>query len=242
MASNGNQESLYSRLKKAQISCSINREQNFVPLDILEKEITEENVRDTLSRGPLFTATVAASLRMLHLIPNDTLPRKVVECAKKVFAILVFIGEPNAIKELLDEGLTDEHLPLRLDDNGSNTLVSGSGETFGSVAKSMCEQRVSDFVDKQWIVMAPILDTSGQHIELDRRIPLPFKTTDEAEHGLYSRVHKCLLHPAHYHDSELHDSIDYVAAKEFWSVLGVQFGAFNVGNVQAFAIGIAHML
>lgn len=211
MPGNGNEETLFSRLKRAQVGCALNVEQKFLPLDILEKEICEENVRCALSK----VSTLTATLKWLSRSPEDPLPSRVVEQARKVFAILVIIGEPDAIRDLLAEGLTDDYLPFRLDENGE-TLTSQNGKTFNSFATSMCEQRRSDFIDRQWIVLAPILNVSGQHTVLDRRYPLPFEQTKEAGHGLSSTVHKCKLHPAHYNGLNRAGSMDYVAVKEFW--------------------------
>ncbi|KAJ4293285.1 hypothetical protein N0V90_008567 [Kalmusia sp. IMI 367209] len=208
MSANGNGESLFSRLRKAQVGCFLNGEQKFLPLDVLDKEICEDNVRGALSKDSVLTQT----LKLFPFTPVDQFPRQVVAQAKKVFAILVNIGEPNAIRKLLVEGLTDDHLPLCLDKDGV-TLNSRSGKTFHSFETSMMEQRRSDFVDRQWTVLAPILDVSGRHTILDRRCPLPFEHTEQAGHGVSSTVYKSKLHPAHCSGVK---SLEFVATKEFW--------------------------
>ncbi|KAK7189535.1 hypothetical protein DPSP01_001529 [Paraphaeosphaeria sporulosa] len=212
MYGNARDPSLFARLRKAQVGCTLNGEQEFLPLDVLEKEITEDNVRGALSRN---SSVATAALRFLRLANDDQLPRRVVEKAKKVFAILVYIGEPDAIKSLLDDGLTDDQLPLHLDDEG-NTLVSQSGRVFKSSA-TVDEQRVAAFVEKQWLVLAPLLDDQGLHNELDRRCPLPFERADQTGHISTRAVYKTKLHPAHYQGPKHFESMEYVATKEFFN-------------------------
>ncbi|KAL1612962.1 hypothetical protein SLS60_001193 [Paraconiothyrium brasiliense] len=208
MRANNTNESMFSRLEKALVGCSLNNEQRFLPLDVLEKEITEDNVRSVLSKG----VVVKAALSTKSLI--RALPRTVEERARKVFAILLGVGEPDAIKKLLAEGLTDERLPVHLDKDG-RTLVSRDGTVFRSLA-SIREERIVHFVERQWTVLAPSLDASGQHIEINRRCPLPFVETTPIGHGPTSAVHKSKLHPAHYCGPHLFANMEYVATKEMW--------------------------
>ncbi|KAF1964818.1 kinase-like protein [Bimuria novae-zelandiae CBS 107.79] len=209
----GSEESLFQRLKRKQSTCSLNNnsQQMFLPLNIMRQEITEDNVRGALTKDTGLTAT----LKLLHLLPEDTLPQRVVDYATKVFTVLVIIGEPDAIRKILDEGLTDEHLPLRLAEN-EITLISHDEVEFRSFSETMSEQRISEFVEKQWTVLAPILDASGEHTDLDRRCPLPFEHTKQAGHGASRLVHKSKLHPSHYSGPESLANLEYVATKEFW--------------------------
>jgi serine/threonine protein kinase len=220
--------SLFARLRKAQVGCTLNGEQKFLPLDILEREITEDNVRGTLSKDSGFTAT---ALKFLHLSNDNQLPGRVVDRARRVFAILVLIGEADAIKPLLDDGLTDDQLPLRLDDEGS-TPISRSGLALNSFAM-MSEQRVIDFVDKQWTVLAPVFDASGQHAELDRRCPLPFEDTEQTGHESTRAIYKTKLHPAHYFGPNLFESMDHVATKEFFNDKAFQHEKDNLKTLAA---------
>lgn len=203
-------EPLFQRLKKSQLTCSLNDNlQMFLPLDTIRREITEDNVHDALSRDTGLTS----ALKWLRLKPENQIPQRVVKEATKVFAILVLIGEPDAIRDLLEEGLTDKYLPLHPDDAGV-TLIADGGKRFSSFAK-LGEQRISDFVEKQWIVLAPILDDSGKHTELDYRCALPFVYSDPVGYTKSSAIHKSKLHPAHYYSGSSTNS-EYVAAKEFW--------------------------
>jgi serine/threonine protein kinase len=198
--SGSGQESLFRQLRDARIKCPLNEEQQFLPLDIMDKVITEENVRHEISGK--FGALL-----------DRKLPSKTVKHAKKVFAILVEIGEPRAMKDLFSDGLTDEHLPLsRVGE--SNKLRSKQGKEFPSFVKWKTEQRVADFIEKQWIFLAPVLDTSGHHIELESKHPLPFVKMDVIGYTKTSSVYESELHQAHFKRKPLEKYSHQVATKE----------------------------
>ncbi|KAF2704369.1 kinase-like protein [Pleomassaria siparia CBS 279.74] len=207
MNGNGNGNSLFRRLRDSQFEYPLNPSQKFLPLNRLDESITEENVETELCARAWIPALASA------LLPT----KMIVKQAKKVFAILVDIGEPGMIKELLHEGLRDEHLPLCPKEIGANVLISRSGKVFKSFAKSMSEQRVTDFLDKQWTVLAPVLDLSGSHMDLDSRCPLPFIKVDSGQGTPTSMVYKTELHPAHYRGPKHHGKTHHVATKEFRS-------------------------
>ena len=182
MVENANKISLFRRLRNAQIESNDN--QKFLPLDVMNEVITEDIVKNAISGK-------------LGRIFDRKLPSKIVKDAKKTFAILVEIGEPGKMKELLSEGLTDDQLPLSTVDNSAE-LKSHTGKRFPSFARWETEQRVTDFIDKQWIFLAPVLDSSGRHVELSSKCPLPFLDMDEIGHTNTSTVYKSLLHHAHF--------------------------------------------
>jgi hypothetical protein len=170
---------LYSHVLKSPLG-----DLDFLPLNNLHEGITRDSVR-----AQLFPES-------LLLQPN--LPKKVVQHAKKIFAILVFIGEPCAIVDLLQEGLTDEHLPLSASpDQHDIAPVSVHGKTFMSFFGWENEPRVAEFLEKQWLVQAPVLDTTGKHIVLDPKCALPFLDVARISVGEFIRVSKGKIHPAH---------------------------------------------
>jgi serine/threonine protein kinase len=183
MVDHGNKISLFRRLRDAQVECPLN-DQRFLPLDVMNEVITEDTVRQAISGK-------------LGRIFDRKLPSKIVKDAKKTFAILVEIGEPGKMKELFLEGLTDDHLPLS-PIKDSNELQSENGKRFPSFARWETEQRVTDFIDKQWIFLAPVLDISGRFIKLSSKCPLPFLDMDEIGHTGTSTVYKTCLHHAHF--------------------------------------------
>ncbi|KAI1122255.1 kinase-like protein [Nemania abortiva] len=124
-----------------------------------------------------------------------------VERAKKSFAILGLCEKQAVIWDLLNEGLTDEDLPLsKFEGRGlpitSNILVSRKGKKFESFSK-LENIAVENFLEKQWLALAPIFSTPGQHISLDRKNPLPFLDIKYIPTRSRSTVYKGMLHAAH---------------------------------------------
>lgn len=177
--------SLYSQLYNHLCECSLGGQVlYFLPLNSLDELIT--------------TDSVEAQLSLSDRLPWSRLPGEVVQHAKKVFAILVLIDKPRAIKKLLREGLTDEHLPLFPKGDGSdNILVSARGKIFQSFATWHNSAKVAVFLEKQWVVQAPVLDATDSDITLNPKCVLPFYNIVELGEGQSSRVYKGELHPAH---------------------------------------------
>lgn len=179
---------LYNRLKNSKIKCGLSNGKTFLPLDVLEAEITKEEIEALLFPkifGLVFTA-------------GSGIPTKIIESAKKVFAILVLIGDPSASKGLLAEGLNDSHLPLSQNPiaGEGNSLVSNDGTVFHSFA-SWSELGVDRFLETQWAVLAPVLENSGEDVTLDPRYVLPLTSLDLISKGVYSDVYRGELHQAH---------------------------------------------
>jgi hypothetical protein len=182
-ADNGH-EALYSQLHSSLLDSALSL-QKFLPLDVLDATITEESVRIYLPWN-------------IRLFQPDLLV-KVTQDAKRVFAILVLLGETLAIKELLSEGITDDHLPLSrsVEATNSNILMSEDGKCFRSFAAWENDTKVEDFLIKQWLVLAPVLDTRGRLFMLNKKCPLPFVEAEEIGAGPFGIVYRGVLHPAH---------------------------------------------
>lgn len=191
--------SLYQQLENSLVTCPLG-DQEFLPLSKLEEKITTDAVRTQL---PWST-----------LLINRGLPDKIFQCAKKVFAILVLMGEPGSIRGVIEDGLTDEHLPLSREmGNDGNALVSG-GTTFKSFA-TWPSNKVKEFLEKQWHVQAPVLDMAGKHIDLDRKCALPFKAVNQIYTTILIRVYKATIHPAHQVGLKGDGTEIHIAIKEF---------------------------
>ncbi|KAF4994554.1 hypothetical protein FDECE_13077 [Fusarium decemcellulare] len=195
--------SLYNQLESCLISSSLDDSPEFLPLSDLDAIITLDSIK----------AELPIADRWLHA----ALPRRIHEHAKKVFAILVLMQETGAIKSLIcDDDISDEDLPLcRNGDKGDseyNVLVSpGGNKTFNSFNKWLKECRIGDFLEKQWIVQAPILTGKGEHLQLDRKCSLPLTECKREAHGGSGVVYKSTVHPSH----RLHSRMAQIAVKEF---------------------------
>jgi hypothetical protein len=176
--------SFYKRLSSGLVSSPLNSKE-FLQLDFLDNEITKENVEAQVP---------SKFLDWLRSNIHD----RIVQNAKRVFAILLLMDETSAIRSLLADGLTDNELPLfpETAQGSDNTLVSFDGRHFPSFRRWK-ESRVNDFLAKQWLVLAPVFDTSGRHFALNPQCAMPFIASDEISGGAFSFVHKCELHRAH---------------------------------------------
>ncbi|KAH6976371.1 kinase-like domain-containing protein [Ilyonectria sp. MPI-CAGE-AT-0026] len=192
--------SFYQQLDKSLIDCDPG-DNKFLPLTTLEQKVTRKNIRAQLSR----------STQLL----NWSLPEKVFLHAKKVFAILVLVGEQHAIKGLLREGLLDEHLPLSPHGDGSSRiLASQNGQLFMSFSTWKNEPNVGAFLEKQWQVQAPVLNKPGQHINLHKKCPLPLTKCLKAIDGTFP-VYEGKVHEAHQSGHEDDGKELSIAMKEF---------------------------
>jgi hypothetical protein len=192
---------LFKRLQRRYCRCPLTKEK-FLPLDAIDEEITEDSVRTTLDIG--------------WLSPQRQLPRNIVERAKKVFAVLEIVGETRAIEDLLKEEIADDDLPLirqNEEDLDNYILVAHNDESkvFSSFANWEDERRVEVFLERQWLVLAPVLDSSGREVKLNRKCALPFiKEEDNLAKGsretqwlkpvgenIHVMVYRNNVHPAH---------------------------------------------
>ncbi|KAF2468328.1 kinase-like protein [Lindgomyces ingoldianus] len=195
-------ERLFNELSSLLVECPNTMGlQSFLPQSDLDRAITKETVKDALP----------FEVRLL----KRRLPEKVVQNAKRVFAILVIIAKEIAIKDLLAEGIADTHLPLSRDDGEeSNVLVSANGTKFKSFSafKHETTKLTKDFLEKQWLVQAPVLDTAGKHTTLDQRCPLPFIEMEPIGAGHHSTVYRTALQASH--QQGIDDNKHVVAVKE----------------------------
>ncbi|PSN73726.1 kinase-like protein [Corynespora cassiicola Philippines] len=176
----------------------------FLPLDALEELITADNVKAEL--------TTRWYQKLFPVRPSE-----IVKNAKKTFTILTLIGVSDKIWELLAEGMSDEHLPLsrHSEDPFSNVLLSADRKKRFQSFQKWNDARVNDFVTKQWVVQAPVLDVAGKHYTLNEHCAIPIVNSEEIEGGQYSIVHRGEVHPAHQNGFMTENGNLRVAIKEF---------------------------
>lgn len=159
----------------------------FLPLDFLGTVINKRNVELELKD---------LDIGKKWLRESPELPGRITGHAKKVFAALALMDKTGAIRSLLDEGLTDEYLPLS-QHSGHEGLLSRNGEMHFPFSRWRVAS-VNEFVRrKQWLFLAPVLDTSGRLIKVDPECPLPFVDSEIVDNGAAGIVHRAKLHPAH---------------------------------------------
>lgn len=183
---------LYQELVGSFVTCPID-DKKFLPRDSLERIISEENVKSVLCiKDGLY---VKAKMKK----PSE-LPGIVAAQARGIFAALVLMDKIGAIYGLLDEGLVDEHLPLTRSPKypECDDLVSHD-QTKTFPFEGWSPQSVDDFIDsRQWRFLSPVLDTTGQLINVNQECALPLVTSEyKGGSGAAGIVLLASLHPAH---------------------------------------------
>jgi hypothetical protein len=196
MLSERQKEPLHRQLEDGALHCGMADDlpSKFLPERLIHEIVTKDNIKATLPRRLWIPSQFS---------PTGSIVDRIHDQAKKVFAILTLIGQEHTISDLIyKDNITDKDLPLFPGSPGKSILCS-LGLRGGDTAKefpsfaSWDEWRVRDFLEKQWLVLAPILDVTGKELNLDPRCPLPFT---EIELRAWSRgtfIHKASLHPAH---------------------------------------------
>ncbi|KAI0414893.1 kinase-like protein [Xylaria grammica] len=188
-------QSLYDRLKREVVEEKGSKTDtfSFLPRNAIDEIITAEIVKAQSSWYDFFKDITFRS-GLISYSRSD----QVVEQAKGVLAILGLCEREGDICNLFDEGLRDQHLPLELqvEGNGPKVLVSREGREFKSFL-SWRKLEIECFLKKQWLVLAPIFKTRGEHISIDGNAPLPFYDVKTLSHSTTSTISKGRLHAAH---------------------------------------------
>jgi hypothetical protein len=129
---------------------------------------------------------------------------KACKCAKKLYAILAYIKKGAEICSLLDEGISDEDLPLKRVPNAKSrfALYRQTGERIHTL-EAWKEKYLENFDRVQWWMTSPVFKEQ-EHYELDDKTILPFihfESTPDANgktQGAYSEVYPVHIHPAHH--------------------------------------------
>ncbi|KAF4467124.1 kinase domain containing [Fusarium albosuccineum] len=158
--------SLYKDLTASETmrKCMIT-DKKYIPQQKLLEIVTVSKVKTALRSR---RSWLRLSLR--HHGLNDKLLQ-----ARKLIAVLVIIGQLNedSLKSLASTALTDNDLPLCA--NGDRLQTHHKPKTV--VFPKWEEATVAAFLEKQWIVLAPILDFKGKcpiEVELDKECALEF--------------------------------------------------------------------
>jgi hypothetical protein len=139
---------------------------------------------------------VAALFRALDGMADK--PVAEIKSREKLLAILIACEESQRLKDFINEGIFDKHLPfLRLRGEILRSVPEASKRIRPKVSSLVSSFRKWDresqdqFLEKQWFVQAPWLDLRIDNtpnpplLELDKRIPLPFIKV----HGASNVVH-----------------------------------------------------
>ncbi|KAK4222697.1 kinase-like domain-containing protein [Podospora fimiseda] len=199
---------LFRQLNLGAVTSALD-DSKFIPLDLLDKLITLETITQSLRAGS----------KLVAYFWSDNLPRQIHQHARKVFTVLVLLGKEPTIQDLFADGLTDQDLPLFRKGDTDILLSKRTGREFTSF-QSWEPARVQDFIDKQWLVQAPVMDEVGLEFKLEKVCPLPFLPGNEGKvrggnTGVF--VHQVRFHSAHCSEAFAAAAKGLVAVKEVQS-------------------------
>jgi hypothetical protein len=163
---------------------ALNKFRHYVPITRFNTIITKDSIKGELARkNKLFTGCLA--------------DRVVKKNARKLFAILVYISKPGTIKALLDAGFTDDDLPCQ--DQENEYLLRSSREPSKEFdpPEDWEPSTIDSFLERQWQLLAPVLDVSGGHLNFHDKTPLPFSKAETIRRVERSVVWKATIHPDH---------------------------------------------
>lgn len=174
---------LYTPLYDGTIECPITKKK-YLPLGILDDIITVQNVE--------------ASIKDLNC-RGCTPSKKVISESRKILAISVLIQRTEALLGLLAKGLTDKSLPLARKERGKKILISlgCKGQEFN--LDEWGGYDIDRFLEKQWLLQAPVFDTKGGHFKIGHDCALPLEESMRVIGSTdFSRVYKAKIHPSHF--------------------------------------------
>lgn len=182
------QGSLYRQLFDSRLSDDLHH-RKYIPNNELRKILARDNIISELNEHHK-----RWSLKRIR--QNSTnLANRILESGQRLFVILVNLSLSWGVKNLLDAGLTDKDLPLSKRGNHLSSPVDPA-RSFKWPSEWGLE-KLDDFVEKQWLVLAPVFATRGAHRALAPECPLPFVTVVEAQHGPRNVVYKVLVNSSH---------------------------------------------
>ena len=185
-------------LRGGRVECPRGSQLFIVPRCAQESTITEPAVKRAIKAGnPDITDAEV-----------DEYTKKICASARQLFATLVFTKKGKEICRLLNEGVTDEDLPLqrKFDDMENDSqwlLLRRSGKQIITLDRWTPKSR-EKFSDAQRLMTSPVFE-KGEHYELESSIILPFISFkhDEGKElefrgGGYSEVLIKCIHQSHH--------------------------------------------
>ncbi|KAK4172121.1 kinase-like domain-containing protein [Triangularia setosa] len=200
-------EPLYKSLKGGLVTSSLGEIQ-FLPRSVVKEKVTIDKISPHLSLVS----------RLYTLVSDDSLVRQIHAQASNVFAILVLIGKPSAIQTMFTkDGLADKDLPLDSVKNGEHDAIVSltTGKNFPSFDDWGDPAAVDSFLEKQYLVLAPVFNKAGQTLKLNRNQALPFEECTWKANGSDGvSVYDGRLHPSHQMPPFTATPYDRIAIKE----------------------------
>jgi len=216
--------SLSAEIRAARVPATWPRDRRdrFLPIDKLDKILTQERVRQELESNLEQSGAMPEDLDYLTKqvyniasFPKDSKPDALKTTRKKLFAILVMMERVPIIRDFIDGGIFDCHLPFLPGPDEDLCRKLGDG-TLAPVISPSTEQgsawgppQTDLFLEYQWQMLAPYFKMCCEkepkvldYILENKRV-LPFFEDDDPNVnsillGGMAEVYKVKIHPAHH--------------------------------------------
>lgn len=158
--------SLESLLKKALHKCAY-KNLTFVPDEELDRFMVPENVEEYLLNSQDEVLRIDHS-RITEYVCGPPGRSNTRRTSRRIFAILLIIGEPHRIMDIIEGGIDDTDLPFyRFDsDDGECLLARNTGGTLICIQIFRAWPYVQRFAlyENQWRVQAPVFFRAGRSL------------------------------------------------------------------------------
>lgn len=196
--------SLSDKLTDACETSVLSNNLKFLPQDTFDELICCSNITAELPNTTWFQSTFSN----WFTLKSPYIHQFVFKEARKLFTILVLMERVNIIPELLKQKITDDDLPFEAKKKEESIILqslSNPSRIIPGISGSSVAER---FVEMQWRVLVPIINTCGQHLVLHKRCILPImEDKKETIYSGRSPVFKGKLHRAHFRPSSIRVSI-----------------------------------
>ena len=161
-----------------------------------QRFLPQDRANDLLMKDDIVLELEAAGLT-----PDEWLVDAILRRAAKIFLTLVWIENIQAIKELLQNGMDDQRLPIQLakayDRKGDVYWVVSSSEW--PVFRTSTLSHIEAFADNQWLFLAPVFGDDTFWYDLDEECPLPFLQPEKQiiDQDNFTKIYQTELHSAH---------------------------------------------
>ncbi|KAE9574086.1 hypothetical protein CGMCC3_g9892 [Colletotrichum fructicola] len=191
---------LRAQLRTAQIPQETAFTGSFVPYSSLKELISKQVVKDTLTKRKQKPRTDISTLVSFVCGKPE---------ARRIFAILVWIGQVGLIDTVYAHNFVDSLLPLYIDHNGTvKTHTTGSGAS-EIVTKVFSDERWTEespdfFCEAQWQFLGPIFREQQFKYSFLKQHRMPFlkqPSTSNHRESYFSTVEKWCIHKAHFKKS-----------------------------------------
>jgi hypothetical protein len=181
------------KLFECRIQSGIESNQHFIPWSSLEKCLDKPSIRCELHKLEAITAADDFSLMIDEIFTS----------LRRIFAILIMIGQEDEIPRFLEKGISDKDLPYEgpFDKGKQPRKEVSSSYDLKDLVQDWPPWTIEAFQQAQWTVLAPIFDHSYKHYKFTDHCILPFqKPGTEVRTGGFGDVFTVQIHPSH-HDA-----------------------------------------